>query len=44
MEWMVQIPSVSSVITEKAANINVGGWIYPEYSVAWLIPIVGFNC
>ena len=21
----------------------VGGWIYPEYSVAWLIPVVGFN-
>ena len=20
----------------------IGGWIYPEYSVAWLIPAVGF--
>ena len=22
----------------------VGGWIYPEYFVAWMIPIVGCNC
>ena len=21
----------------------VGGWIYPEYSVAWFIPVVGFD-
>ena len=21
----------------------IGGWIYPEYSVAWLIPVVGFD-
>ena len=21
----------------------VGGWIYPEYSLAWLIPVVGFD-
>ena len=21
----------------------VGGWIYPEYSVPWLIPVVGFD-
>ena len=22
----------------------VGGWIYPEYFVTWLIPVVGFDC
>ena len=24
-------------------NGYIGGWIYPEYSVAWLIPVVGFD-
>ena len=22
----------------------IGGWIYPEDSVAWMIPVVGFDC
>jgi hypothetical protein len=22
----------------------IGGWIYPEYLVAWMIPVVGFDC
>ena len=24
-------------------RVYVGGWIYPEYSVAWLVPVVGFD-
>ena len=22
----------------------IGGWIYLDYSVAWMIPVVGFDC
>ena len=22
----------------------IGSWIYPEYFVAWTIPVVGFDC
>ena len=25
-------------------NVYVGGWINPEYSMAWLKPVVGFDC
>ena len=34
-------PAVLGVITEKD---YIGGWIYPEYFVVWLIPVVGFDC
>ena len=32
--------AVSGVIIEKG---YIGGWIYPAI-LAWLIPVVGFNC
>ena len=31
-------PAVSGVITKKG---YIGGWIYPECFVPWLIPVVG---
>ena len=50
-EWLELLPPVpgvkglnpadSGVITRKG---YIGGWIFPEYFVAWLIPIVGFDC
>ena len=44
---LAPVPGVEG-LNPAVSGVNgkgyIGGWIYPEYFVAWLIPVVGFDC
>ena len=49
-EWLETSPSNTGVEGSNFRGLKcdnregyIGSWIYPEYSVAWLIPVVGFD-
>ena len=49
-EWFESSPPNTGVDSLNPRGLKwdkqkgfVGGWIYPDYSVAWLIPVVGFD-
>ena len=49
-EWLESSPPNTGVDGLNPRSLKcdnqkgyIGGWIYPEYSVAWLIPVVGFD-
>ena len=50
-EWLKASPPNIGVDGSKPRGLEcdnqkgyIGGGIYPEYSVAWMIPVVGFDC